>query len=198
MRHLANSRLVVLVLLAGGCSSKSSSSGSGASVLPGLPGYTVAVWAAGTVDYSNPDSIDTDGAHVFVGYQNVTSKTGGDGKSSTIVEYSLDGATVINKFSVPGHCDGMRVDPVSKKIWASSNEDGNPGLVSIDPATGTVTPYTLAPTVHGGGYDDIFFVGGKMLMVASAPVNLDSSGVNVNPALVSVTTSGGAATVAPG
>jgi hypothetical protein len=153
--------------------------------LPGglgaLPGYSVRVWAKGTTAYTNPDSIVQDGNDIWVGYQNVTSKTGGDGKTSTIVEYTRHGH-VEHTYAVPGHCDGLRIDPATHLVWASSNEDGNPGLVSIDPATGVITPYTFAPTAHGGGFDDMAFLNGKMFIAASNPT-LDSSGINVFPAL---------------
>src|SRR3974390_2759569 len=55
--------------------------------LAALPGYSISVWARGTSDYSNPDSIEVDGKDIWVGYQNVTAKDGTDGKTSTIVEY---------------------------------------------------------------------------------------------------------------
>jgi sugar lactone lactonase YvrE len=105
------------------------------------------------------------------------------------VEYDADGK-VIHTYSVLGHCDGLRVDPATHRVWATSNEDGNPRLVSIDPATGKITAYAFPhPTAHGGGFDDMAFVGGKMFIAASNP-NLNSSGVNVFPAVDAVTFSG--------
>lgn len=156
--------------------------------LGALPGYKVRVWAQGTSQYSHPDSIERDGSDIWVGYQNVTSKAGGDGKTSTIVEYTRHGQ-VERTFAVPGHCDGLRIDPATHIVWASSNEDGNPGLVSIDPASGVVTPYTFAPTAHGGGFDDMAFLNGKMFIAASNPT-LDAAGNNVFPALDEVSFSG--------
>jgi sugar lactone lactonase YvrE len=98
---------------------------------------------------------------------------------------------------VLGHCDGLRVDPATHRVWASSNEDGNPRLVSIDPATGKITAYAFPhPTAHGGGFDDMAFVGGKMFIAASNP-NLNSSGVNVFPAVDAVTFSGTNVVLAP-
>lgn len=149
--------------------------------LAALPGYSIRVWATGTNAYSHPDSIERDGSDIWVGYQNVTAKDGTDGKSSTVVEYDRHGR-VERTFSVPGHCDGLRIDPTTHVVWASSNEDGNPGLVSIDPGTGVVTQYAFPPTVHGGGFDDMGFVNGKMFISASNPT-LNASGVNVFPAL---------------
>ena len=160
-----------------------------------LPGYAVRVWAQGTKDFSNPDSIEVDGNDVWVGYQNVTAKDGTDGKTSTVVEYDRHGR-VERTFAVPGHCDGLRIDPATHIVWATSNEDGNPVLVSINPASGVVTPFTLATTEHGGGYDDMAFLGGKMFIAASNPT-LNAAGVNVFPALDEVTFSGSTASVAP-
>jgi hypothetical protein len=161
--------------------------------LGGLPGYSVRVWAKGTSAYTNPDPIERDGNDIWVAYQNSTSKTGGDNKTSTIVEYTRHGQ-VEHTYAVPGHCDGLRVDPATHLVWASSNEDGNPGLVSIDPATGVITPYTLDATLHGGGYDDVAFLNGTMFIAASNP-NLDSLGNNNFPAVDKVTFNGTHATV---
>ncbi len=55
------------------------------------------------------------------------------------------GRGLLRTFAVPGHCDGLRIDPATHKVWASSNEDGNPGLVSIEPASGTITKYSFEP-----------------------------------------------------
>lgn len=161
----------------------------GENAIAALKGYSVRVWAGPDPRFSHPDSIEIDGDRVWVGYQNVTAKDGTDGKSSTVVEYDADGK-VIHIYSVLGHCDGLRVDPATHRVWASSNEDGNPRLVSIDPATGIVTAYLFSsPTAHGGGFDDMAFVGGKMFIAASNP-NLDPSGVNIYPAVDEVTFNG--------
>jgi hypothetical protein len=157
--------------------------------LGALPGYSARVWAKGTTQFSNPDSIDGDGNDIWVGYQNVTATDGTDGKSSTVVEYDRFGR-VERTFDVLGHCDGLRVDPATHIVWASSNEDANPGLVSIDPANGVVTKYAFpTPPVHGGGLDDMGFVGGKMFIAGSNPT-LDASGANVFPALYEVSFQG--------
>jgi hypothetical protein len=163
--------------------------------LPALDGYSVRVWAKGTDDFTNPDSIEFDRGHIWVGYQNLTSKTGGDGKSSTVVEYDSDGH-LLRTFAVLGHCDGLRIDPITHLVWASSNEDGNPGLVSIDQASGKMTTYSFDPTAHGGGFDDMAFLNGKMFIAASNP-NLDSNGVNDFPAVDEVTFKGTKVVLAP-
>jgi hypothetical protein len=148
-----------------------------------LPPYSVSLFATGTAAYSNPDSVAVDSTfnRIYVGYQNATAKDGSDNKTSTVVAYTMDGK-VLQTYSVPGHNDGLRMDPTTHLLWASSNEDGNPALVTIDPFSGTVTPYHFPPVPHGGGYDDLFFLNGTTFIVASNPT-LDSSGVNVYPAL---------------
>ena len=50
------------------------------------------------------------------------------------------------------------------------NEDANATLVIIDPANGTQTPdIVLGTQNHGGGFDDVPFVGGKVYLSVSAP-----------------------------
>jgi hypothetical protein len=163
--------------------------------LGAVPGYSVRIWAQGTKTMTQPDPIEWVGDDVWVGFQNGAATDGSDGKSSTIVEYTKHGR-IERTFDVLGHVDGVRFDPVTRLVWVSTNEDANPTLQSIDPSTGVVTPYTLAPTAHGGGYDDMAFVGGKFFMVASNPT-LDASGNNTAPALVEVSISGNKAIVTP-
>ena len=112
------------------CAAAPASAGNEENALPALHGYSVKVWVKGTADFKNPDAIEYDRGHIWVGYQNVTSKTGNDGKFSTVVEYDAEGA-LLRTFAVPGHCDGLRIDPVTYTVWASSNEDGNPMLRAI-------------------------------------------------------------------
>ncbi len=152
-----------------------------------LPGYQISVFARGTSAYSNPDAIVSDGQHVYVGFQNVTAKDGTDHKSSTVVEYTMHG-TVVRTFAALGHCDGLRIDPSSHLLWALSDEDGDPHLTTIDPATGATQLYQFPRTPHGGGYDDMAFSHGMAFIDASNP-NLDKNGVNVFPALDTVTLS---------
>lgn len=160
-----------------------------------LPGYQVAVFARGTSAYSNPDSLTSDGAHVYVGYQNVTAKDGSDNQTSTVVEYMVRG-TVVRTFSVLGHCDGLRYNPYTRQVWALSDEDGNPHLTVIDPASGVTQLYRTLGAPHGGGYDDLAFTGGLALIDASNP-STNKAGVNVHPALDKVTLSGGQVHLTP-
>lgn len=148
--------------------------------------YTVSVFATGVAgSYTKPDSIAVVGKHVFIGYGNGVSTTGSDGKSSTIVEYNMNG-DIVTTYSVVGHNDGLRVNPKTKQLWAMQNEDANPNLVIIDPTTGTQTLYTFGPTPHGGGYDDIAFRGNDVFFSASNPAN----NPNFAPAVVKASISG--------
>jgi len=160
-----------------------------------LPGYNVSIFAQGTSSYLNPDSIDVAGDFVYVGYQNITAKDGLDNKTSTVVQYTRTGQ-VVHTFTVLGHCDGLRFNPDTKLLWATSNEDANPRIVTINPVTGVITPYTFPATPHGGGYDDVIFINGKAFIAASNP-NLNAAGVNVFPAVDEITLMNGKAVLTP-
>jgi hypothetical protein len=160
-----------------------------------LPGYHVSIFAQGTSSYFNPDSIDVAGKYVYVGYQNITAKDGTDNKTSTIVQYTRTGE-VVHIFTVLGHNDGLRFNPDTHLLWATSNEDGNPRIVTINPDNGVITPYVFPPTPNGGGYDDVIFVNGKAFIAASNP-NLNSAGVNVFPAVDEITLTNGQAVLTP-
>lgn len=161
----------------------------------GLPGYDISVFAKGTKAYYNPDSVEVDGKYVWIGYQNTTAKDGTDGKSSTIVEYTLQGK-VVHTYSVLGHCDGMRIDPKTHLVWATSNEDGNPMLAIINPKTKSVKEYKFPATPHGGGYDDMVFLNGQIFIAASNPT-LNNAGVNVFPAVDRMALVNGAIVLTP-
>jgi hypothetical protein len=144
---------------------------------------TFATSVIGANGYTQPDSIVQWRDTVLVGFQNGVAKDGTDGKSSTIVQYSLTG-TVLRKFSVKGHNDGLRIVG-EDMLWALQNEDANPNLVVIDLETGQSATF-FPPAPHGGGYDDLVVVDGKVYMTASNP----SVDPNTFPALVRVSLSG--------
>jgi hypothetical protein len=149
-----------------------------------VPGYHVSLFTSAADSdkkISNPDSVVVDGGHVFIDYQNVTAKDGTDGKSSTVVEYNMHGEE-LKRWDVPGHSDGMRMDPSTHVLWTTSNEDGNPAFATIDPKAGVVTKYTFPAPPHQGGYDDVYFLNGKAFIAASNPT-LDSNGNNLFPAV---------------
>jgi hypothetical protein len=152
---------------------------------PKLP-YTLSVFARSTAGYSQPDSIVQWKDSIFVGFQNHVAKDGSDHKSSTIVQYSLDGKPQ-RAFSVPGHNDGLRIVGESD-LWCLQNEDANPNLVVIDLESGHQEMFTFPPTPHGGGYDDIAVQNGQVFLTASNPNT--PGGINIFPALVRATLHG--------
>ncbi len=158
------------------------------------PPYKLSVFAKSANGYSQPDSIVQWRDSVIVGFQNHVAKDGSDGKSSTIVQFSLSGH-VKRTFSVPGHNDGLRVIG-EDDLWALQNEDGNPNLVVIELESGQAKKFTFAPTVHGGGYDDMVVKNGEVFITASNPT-LNAQGVNVFPALVRARLSGTMVAVEP-
>jgi len=128
--------------------------------------YTISVFATSIpgVDFA-PDSIAVVDGKVFVGYGDGAAPDGSDGKSSTIVEYQLNG-DVVTTYTVPGHNDGLRVNH-TPSVWALQNEDASPNLVIIDPKPRLIPPHTpFSSTPHGGGYDDISF---RVTMFSLAP-----------------------------
>jgi hypothetical protein len=171
-----------------------------ASVIAALPAaaqtarspYQLSVFATAPAGSSLPDSIAVMRGHIFVGYGNGVAPNGSDGKSSTIVDYSLDGK-IQYTYTVKGHNDGLRVDPRTRKLWAMQNQDANPNLVVIDPETHAAKPYSFGPTPHGGGFDDIVFTGCKAYFSASNP----ASNPNTGPAIVSATLDGNDLDVKP-
>jgi hypothetical protein len=151
---------------------------------------------------NHPDNVVYAGGKVWVGWQNITAKDGFDNKSSTIGEYATSGK-LVKSWSLGGptagtgcHTDGMREDPVTHLVWVMCNEDGNPRLYTIDPASSTATQITLPKTPHGGGFDDIQFLNGMAFIDASNPT-LNSAGANVFPALYKITISGSTASLTP-
>jgi hypothetical protein len=156
------------------------------------PGYTLRIFATNPSGSSQPDSIAVDGANVYVGFGDGVAKDGSDGKSSTVVQFNLAGA-VLQTFSVPGHNDGLKVDPATHLLWALQNEDGNPNLVVINPATGTGTMYMFGPVANGGGFDDITFLHGNVYLSESNPAD----NPNTAPAVVQASLSGTMVNVSP-
>src|SRR6202140_1455479 len=130
-----------------------------------LPGYEVSVFTQNDsrLIVSNPDSVAVDGQHVFIDYQNVTAKDCSDqGKTgsptSTVIEYGMKGK-ILGRFDGAGTADRMRIDPATQLVWTTSCEDGSPMFATIDPPANKVTPYTFPDVRHGGGYNNLYFLG---------------------------------------
>jgi sugar lactone lactonase YvrE len=163
--------------------------------LAALPGYSVSLFAHQTTTYTGPDSLVVDNGFVYIDYQNTTAKDCTDTNSSTVVQYDMTGK-VLKTYTVPGHSDGMRADPSTHLLWVTSCEDGNAKFVTIDPSSGTITPYTFPAAVHGGGFDDLCFTNGMVFIAASNPT-VNSAGVNVFPAIDKITLSSGKVNLTP-
>jgi hypothetical protein len=156
-----------------------------------VPPYTVSVFATSVPHvYFQPDSITFWNNRVFIGYGNNAGTKGGG--HSTIVEYAMDG-TVLHKVIVSGHNDGLKVDPKTNLLWAMQNEDANPNLVIIDPRNWSSKVYGFAKPAHGGGYDDISFIGDDVYISCSNP----SHNPNTKPAIVKATINGDRVDVTP-
>jgi len=154
--------------------------------------YELKVFANAPQGLTAPDSIAVLGDHVFVGYGDGHDPAGLDHLNSQVVEFDKDGI-VVHIYTVPGHSDGLKVDPSTHLLWALQNEDANANLVIINPETHHQKLYTFGPTQHGGGYDDIVFRGSKVYISASNPANSPNTG----PAIVSATLEGNAVDVKP-
>jgi hypothetical protein len=154
--------------------------------------YKLTVFAKAPAGLSAPDSIAVLDNHVFVGYGDGNLPDGTDGKSTQVVEYQMDG-TVVHTYVVPGHNDGLKVDPNTKLLWALQNEDANANLVIINTETREQKEYKFGPTLHGGGYDDLVFRYCKVYISASNPANNPNTG----PAIVTATVVGNMVDVEP-
>jgi len=102
-------------------------------------------------------AISANGKHLWVGYGNGVDTTGKGGPSN-VVEYDIASGAVLKNISIPGHMDGLKINPVTGDIWATENEDGNPTLAVIDHESGSFNIYRFDPTLVTGGFDDLVFV----------------------------------------
>jgi hypothetical protein len=119
---------------------------------------------------SQPDSVTIGDGSVWIEYGNGADSTGAGG-SSTIVQYSSGGA-VQHTYTISGLVDGLKFNPVTGVVWALQNNDGNATLSLINPTTHTVSgPLSYAVTSTTRGYDDVAFLGGKVYLSYTNPVN---------------------------
>jgi hypothetical protein len=87
------------------------------------------------------------------------------------VQYSPGGA-VQHTYSIPGLVDGLKFNPTTGIVWALQNNDGNATLSLINPTTHVVSgPLSYAVTSTARGYDDVAFLGGKVYLSYTNPVN---------------------------
>jgi hypothetical protein len=105
-------------------------------------------------------AISADGKDLWVGYGNGVDTPGASG-SSNAVEYDISSGAVLQNVSVPGHMDGLKINPTTGDVWATENEDGNPTLAVINHKNGTFKIFKFDPTLITGGMDDLVFEGDK-------------------------------------
>ena len=156
------------------------------------PPYSLSVFATAPSGLSAPDSVAVLGDLIFIGYGDNHAPDGSDGLNSQVVEYKMDGS-MVHVYAVHGHNDGIKIDPVTHKVWAMQNEDANPNVVIIDPKSQHQKTFVFGSTPHGGGYDDIVFRGCDIFLSASNPAHNPNTG----PAIVRVRLKGGRAEVSP-
>jgi hypothetical protein len=154
--------------------------------------YHLSVFAKAPAGLSAPDSVAVLGDRVFIGYGDNHLPDGSDGLNSQVVEYKMNGS-IVHVYTVHGHNDGVKIDPITHKVWALQNEDANPNLVIIDPKSQQQKEFTFGPTPHGGGYDDLVFRGCDVFISASNPAHNPNTG----PAIVEVRLEGDMAEVSP-
>lgn len=125
-----------------------------------IPPYNLTVFP-GTppAGATQPDdlAVSANGKHLWVGYGNGVDTTG-KGGPSTLVEYDIASGAVLKNISIPGHLDGLKINPATGDVWATENEDGNPTLAVIDHESGAFHIYRFDPTLITGGFDDLVFV----------------------------------------
>ncbi|HWZ96132.1 MAG TPA: hypothetical protein VN025_00045 [Candidatus Dormibacteraeota bacterium] len=153
-----------LALLAGGTAMTAAAlvgaTGAQAQSATAMPPYTLSVFP-GTppAGATAPDdlAVSADGKRLWVGYGNGVDTTGKGGPSS-LVEYDIATGKVLKNISIPGHLDGLKINPATGDVWATENEDGNPTLAVVEHESGAFKIYRFSPALVTGGFDDLVFV----------------------------------------
>lgn len=141
--------MMAAVMLAPGAQAQSAVMPYSLNVFPGTP-------PAGA---TQPDdlAVSADGKYLWVGYGNGVD-TFGKGAPSNLVEYDIASGARLKNISLPGHLDGLKINPATGDVWATENEDGNPTLAVVDHESGSFKVYRFDPTLITGGMDDLVFV----------------------------------------
>ena len=122
--------------------------------------YTLSVFpGAPPVGATKPDdlAVSANGKRLWVGFGNAVDTTGKKG-SSNLVEYDIATGKMLKNISIPGHLDGLKINPATGDIWATENEDGNPTLAVVDAESGAFKIYRFSPALITGGLDDLVLV----------------------------------------
>jgi hypothetical protein len=136
--------------------------------------YTLAIFtsAVPTGGGTKPDdlAISADGKDLWIGYGNGACTFGPSGigtscptgtpANSNLVEFDIGSGSFLRNLTIPGHLDGLKIDPQTNDIWATQNEDGNPTFVIVNHKTGKFKAYAFAASPNiTGGMDDLVFSG---------------------------------------
>ena len=124
--------------------------------------YTIATFkGVPPTGATQPDdlAISADGMDLWIGYGNGVD-TFGKGGPSNLVEYNTSTGAVLQNLTIPGHLDGLKIDPATGNVWATENEDGNPTLAIVDPTSGKFKIFKVSSNLITGGFDDLAFVPG--------------------------------------
>jgi hypothetical protein len=107
---------------------------------------------------TQPDdmAVSADGKRLWVGYGNGVD-TFGKGGPSNLVEYDIASGRVLKNIRIPGHLDGLKINPATGDVWTTENEDGNPTLAVVEHESGAFNIYRFDPTLITGGVDDLVF-----------------------------------------
>jgi hypothetical protein len=135
--------------------------------------YTLATFkGAAPSGLTSPDDIavSADGADLWVGYGNGAATDGSGTKTSNVVEYNIATGAVVQNITepVPGHIDGLKIDPATGEVWTNIDEDANPKVVIINPKNGKATTYTVSSSLITGGLDDLVFSGNDSAFVTAS------------------------------
>ena len=135
---------------------------------------------------SQPDDIavSADGADLWVGFGNGADPTGAKG-SSNLVEYNIATGTVMQNITIPGHLDGLKINPANGEVWATQNEDGNPTLTIVNQKNGKFQTFKVTSSLITGGLDDLVFSGKD-----SAFVTASSQADTTTPVIVEISLKG--------
>ena len=123
---------------------------------------------------TQPDDVADLNGHIYVTFQQNVGPQGEaapDGDlDSVVVEFTLSGREIA-QWNMVGHVDGVSADPRSDTIIATTNEDANSSLYTVNGRTGKLThyAYSSSPLPHNGGTDAISIYHGQILISASAP-----------------------------
>jgi hypothetical protein len=120
---------------------------------------------------TNPDdlAVSADGADLWVGYGNTADTKGGTGSGpSNLVEYDISTGAVLQNLTIPGHLDGIKINPQSGVVWATQNEDLNPTLTIVNPKNGKFQTFKVTSSLITGGLDDLVFSGPNSAFVTAS------------------------------